>query len=566
MLRQGRKILRRIGIVLAILVIVTSAFLLFFKIAVTVTPPVPDNSEALNCQRTKISDDFYVCKNNWLRKSKSGLWEMYVEGSPFDIGVMNGLLTKELIYAQEKAFVNEIKKIIPNKVYLLFLKYFVAWFNKDLDKYIEKEYLLEIYGISKSASGEFSDIGSAYRRIINYHAAHDIGHALQNMNMVGCTSFAAWGSATDDSSLIVGRNFDFYIGDDFSKNKIVCFYKPDKGYKFMFVTWGGMIGVVSGMNEKGLTVTINAAKSDIPFGAKTPVSILAREILQYAKNIDEAYRIAKKHETFVSESILVGSAEDKKAASIEKSENNMDLFVSKTDYIICTNHFQGDTFRNEKLNIENISNSSSLYRCKRVNELLKKYPKINYKTAAAILRDQKGLYDKNIGTGNEKAVNQLIAHHSVIFNPEKLLAWVSSNPYQLGEYNAYDLKKIFNNCPGMKKDTEISEQELMIPADSFLFSDGYKKFETYKILRDEILNNYNCKGCGELNEAKIIMFIESNSQYYYTYLLAGNYYQKYGNCTKAIKLYRIALSKEIPSTNETDKIMDALVKCYENEK
>ena len=403
--------------------------------------------------------------------------------------MIEGKLTKELIYKQEDAFVGEINKIIPSKRYLNLLKYFIAWFDRDIDKFITKEYLLEIYGISLSASDEFSYICPNYQRLLNYHAAHDIGHALQDYKMVGCTSFSAWGNKTQDSSLIVGRNFDFYVGNEFAKEKIVCFVKPDKGYKFMYITWGGMIGVVSGMNEKGLTVTINAAKSQIPYEAATPISIVAREILQYAKNIQEAYIIAKKRKTFVSESIMIGSAEDNKTTIIEKSPFKIGTYSSDTNFIICTNHYNGKTFKNDKSNIENINTTASYYRFNRVKQLINKYDKINVSNTAEILRNQSGLDNKNIGMSNEKAVNQLIAHHSIIFNATKKIVWVSTSPYQLGQYIAYDLNKIFKNIAVIEKDTEIYEKQLIIPADTFLFSNNYKQFLNYKKLKEAIKQN-----------------------------------------------------------------------------
>jgi predicted choloylglycine hydrolase len=225
---------------------------------------------------------------------------MYIEGSAFERGVAHGKLCRKLLEKQEEYFNDQITKLVPSGFYLHFLKYFVEWFNRNLDKNVTEEYKKEIYGISASASDKFQYIGSNYQRILNYHAAHDIGHALQNLALVGCTSFGTWDDASADGNMIIGRNFDFYVGDRFANNKIVDFVNPSQGFKFMSVGWAGFIGVVSGMNEKGLTVTINAAKSQIPTGSATPVSLVAREILQYAKNIGEAVQIARKRKMFVS--------------------------------------------------------------------------------------------------------------------------------------------------------------------------------------------------------------------------------------------------------------------------
>ena len=316
--------------------------------------------------------------------------------------------------------------------------------------------------------------------------------------------------------MIIGRNFDFYVGDNFAKNKIVLFEIPSQGYKFMTVTWGGFIGVVSGMNEKGLTVTINAAKSSIPSGSATPVSIVAREILQYAKNINEAIDIAKKRKMFVSESFLVGSAEDHKAVIIEKTPDSLDVYDPHKNHIICANHFQSNSLGKSKSNEVQMKESASPYRYSRLTELLNDNGKNTVQKTINILRDRKGLNNEDIGMGNEKALNQLIAHHSIVFEPQKLLVWVSTQPWQLGEYVAYDLNKIFA-LHGMKQNQEIYDSALTIPADTFLFTQQFHEFEKYRQMKQMIADG---------KEVNLDSLIASNPQFYHTYVLAGDYLYK----------------------------------------
>ncbi|MCB0662478.1 MAG: hypothetical protein KDC24_07050, partial [Saprospiraceae bacterium] len=318
---------------------------------VEAAPPAVEDKSALDWERQTINDSTFQVKNNFLQKNEFGMWEMYLEGSPFERGVAGGMLSKELLDYQEYAFASGIDEKVPGGFYQYLLKLFIAWFDKDLPEYVPEEYQKEIYGYSLFAADEYDYIGQKYHRKLNYHAAHDIGHALQNMGLVaGCTAVAAWDQNSIDSNLIIGRNFDFYVGDAFAKNKIILFMQPDEGIPFGMVTWPGFMGAVSGLNMKGISVTLNAAPNKIPEAIKMPVALLAREILQYASTIEEAKAVAQKHPTFVSELFLIGSADENRVELIEKTPDTT-LFYTQEDYMVVSNHFQSPFLKENETNL-----------------------------------------------------------------------------------------------------------------------------------------------------------------------------------------------------------------------
>lgn len=497
----------------------------------------------------KQSNTIFSSGNNFLLKNKQGLWELYLEGDPLERGLVMGSLTDSLLKKQERVFFSKISDLVPSKSRQKFLSVFLKWYNRKLYLNVPEEYQTEIYGVSQYTSHDFDNIAPQYLRSLYLHGTHDIGHALQDLALVGCSSFAAWNDKSEDGDLIIGRNFDFYAGDEFAKDKIVAFINPKEGYPFMMVTWAGMIGAVSGMNNEGLTVTINAGKSKIPLIAKTPISILTREILQYAATIDEAIAIAKKRKVFVSESIMIGSAFDKKAVLIEVSPNNFGVYeVENSNQLVCTNHFQSEALKNNDGNQKQIKNSHSKYRYDRMVQLLENNQKINPEKAAEILRNSDGLNNLPLGYGNEKALNQLLAHHGIIFKPEQRLVWVSSNPYQLGEFVCYDLNKIFKNRNSKDSIVSLAETELNIPKDVFLATIEYANYEKFRI-EDKQMDVF-FKNKTDLTTDFVKNYQSLNPNYWEVFNKAGLYYYKKKNYSSAKIAFEMALTKEITTLPE----------------
>lgn len=549
------KILKKTALFLVVATALLLVVLLVYVSTLSIDPPtVPHLDKEL--VRTEISPEHFTLGNNWLKKTQSGIWVVYIEGDAYTRGLAYGELCKELIQDQEEIFVDRLEQMLGSGIAQKLTKHFVAWFVRDMDQYVPQEYQQEVYGVSRSFSDKYDWISSKYHRVLNYHAAHDIGHALQDLAVVGCSSFSLRGPYSSDSALIVGRNFDFYMGPEFAKQRLLTINNPDSGFAYMSYSWAGMMGVVSGMNESGLCVTINAAKSQMPTGAKMPISLLAREVLQYASTIEEAQRICAMREVFVSEIIMVTSALEGRSALIEVGPDDNAILDPDQDSLFCTNHYQSQTLKNSEENLKNLQQSDSRYRYQLLREGLLQGP-VGTEEAAAVLSNPRGKGNKHIGYTNPKAINQMIGHHSAIFQPGKRMAWFSVWPEQQAGYQAFSLDSLLAGPNALTIDS------LAIPPQPFFHSEEWPKAQRYKVLIHQLQQAVFFQEGQGWDEALEQELVRQDPANFRTFSYLGKWQLMQGNNDAAAEYFERALACELPSQAEKDALQEQLEACQQ---
>ena len=129
------------------------------------------------------------------------------------------------------------------------------------------EYLNEINGIVDGmiASGKNMYVPSLKRNV----DARDIeAFNLFIEYYFGCSSFGVWGTETANGETIIARNYDFFYDTqgNILKDQIVMAYEPTGKPKFVTFGWPGWYGIITGMNEYGVTVTTNAGNDNSSSG------------------------------------------------------------------------------------------------------------------------------------------------------------------------------------------------------------------------------------------------------------------------------------------------------------
>ena len=137
---KRKKFWKRVAYVLGSFLLLLLILAVYVVQVSKVNPPKPKDISSLQLQRTNHGNGFYSVKNSWFRHSNSGLYEMYVEGAPFEMGVINGKLSKELVVRQEDHFAEQISKMVPSSFQRNYLKYLIGFFNRNLDDHVTEEY------------------------------------------------------------------------------------------------------------------------------------------------------------------------------------------------------------------------------------------------------------------------------------------------------------------------------------------------------------------------------------------------------------------------------------------
>jgi tetratricopeptide (TPR) repeat protein len=434
--RGKRRWLKRSLWATAILVACFAAFLVWVRLACFAEPPALGYRPAILDAAAPVEADGRVRYGGCWFEERRGHSLLYVEGDPYSIGYANARLSSRLLEAQERAFLDTIRGFYPSRLALFGIGLVVLVNNRNLPDYVPPEYREEIRGIAEGMEDPFPGYGPRYHRILNYHAAHDISHWVLDKPVIGCTAFAARGGATAGGRLLVGRNFDFEGGRCFDEGKLILCCRPRTGKAFLSVSWPGMAGAVTGLNEDRLYCSINGAHSSDRDNIGTPVSIVVRQVLQHASSLEDAARIIREAEVFVSDSYLVADGRTGEALVVEKSPGRVAVRRIEGDVLLQANHFETPDFAADEGNLEYQRVGTSLSRRARLAELVGRAP-LDAPAAAAILRDRSAAGGRPLALGNRSAIDAMISTHSVIADVTRGILWVSRGPHQLGAYDAY---------------------------------------------------------------------------------------------------------------------------------
>jgi hypothetical protein len=121
------------------------------------------------------------------------------------------------------------------------------------------------------------------------------------------------------------------------------------------------------------------------------------------------------------------------------------LFVRRpaAERVALTNHFEGP-FADDPANQRVRQSTSTLPRRERLDEVLSNLPpSSSVEQAVAVLRDKLGPGGQPLPLGDRRAIDALIATHSVVMDLSSRALWVSEGPHAAGRYVRFDLAALF---------------------------------------------------------------------------------------------------------------------------
>ena len=375
------------------------------------------------------------------RLERQGQHVVHVTGDPYTLGFENSRLLAPYMAAQEEELMDMLFAFAKTPAKALLLRQVSLLYLAGFDQFLTLPERQEILGLAEGAPDPIPSLGHRYGRLAAYHAIHELSHRFAFDNpLFACSLIGVSSRRGLDGHTLLARNFDFEGGDAFDQHKIVLAIRPETGFGFVAVTWSGMAGVVSGINEKGLAIVINAGASADYRRVGTPTTLLVRRALEQASTIDEAATVLTSAPPFITD--ILGLADRSgRVAVLELTPKRHALRTGQV--VLATNHLEAENLKDDAVSLARARTTTTVQRRRRLTTLVEEHPEpLGPIQLLAMLRDRAAAGGAGLPLGHRHAIDALIATHSVIFDATAGRVYVSVGPHTLGKYLGYDVSRL----------------------------------------------------------------------------------------------------------------------------
>lgn len=317
---------------------------------------------------------------------------------------------------------------------------------RPMTRFVPQDVLAELQGLADGLAGQWHG-GADFLPLLVWN----LGPDLLGINGL-CSSVVVTPERGGETML--ARNLDMEFWGGWDRYRTLFVIKPEKGYAHLSLGWPGLVGVCSGMNEKGLALVYHIVPTKDKSAEGMPIWMLNRKMLMQAPTVDDAIKLMTTEKRMGGGSIVVTADAGGKAAVLELTANNNYERYPEKGLLIASNHYFGSATKDVSYNP---TRSSRL----RYDRMLALSPTpggpVGPVEMLKPLRDNfdpELKYDDPLGDMQGWDINM----QSMIFAPGKLRVWMAD-----GEASAVQHRFLgFEYDP--KANTVVSKSDLTIPA------------------------------------------------------------------------------------------------------
>jgi isopenicillin-N N-acyltransferase-like protein len=163
------------------------------------------------------------------------------------------------------------------------------------------------------------------------------------MPLFGCSSLVVEAERSQTGQPLFGRNMDHLGLGYLPAYTLVTVYRPKGKHAFASVGWPGVVGVISGINDAGLTVaaleTTGAPKDEgPPFDSRgVPYALCYRRVVEECTTVEEAEKLLRSMKRTTTNNLAV--CDKKSSAVFEFTPTRLVARRGENGMCLCTNHF-----------------------------------------------------------------------------------------------------------------------------------------------------------------------------------------------------------------------------------